>query len=115
MAAIDNLIAKSRAAPMIEELEEAINEARVRRIHSQARGIGGFWETLREAEKNNKTADPEHAKACTKMLEDKLKGNLTRDQFLQGCEMMDTAAKIYSSQPKEKIVSHAEKALGEKE
>lgn len=50
---------------------------------------------MQEAARTNRTADPEFVKACTKLLKDKLTGALTHDQFLEGCHLLDVAAREF--------------------
>jgi hypothetical protein len=100
--ALDELIANSRYAPMLDDLSKAVEQAKIRQYSN--RGMGGFIETLDAAARNNKSADPEFVAACMKLLRQYLgrKPEITKDQFEQGCGYLDEVAKINARVEKER-------------
>jgi len=93
--AVDQLIANSRMAPMLDGLAKAVDEAKVRRNQRNLRsgiGIPGFGKLLEEASTKT-SANSEFVKACLKLLQDKIGKNLNKTQFLQGCDYLDTVAR----------------------
>lgn len=78
---------------MLEELGRAVDEAKVRRKVHGARGIN-FAGIVKDAENANITANPEFVKACMNVLKEKLEIQLSKSQFLEGCDLLDKAAKL---------------------
>lgn len=98
--AVDHLIANHRAAPMLDDLCRACEEVRARRQHQQVRdgyaSRAGLPGAIRDAEANNRTADPDYVKACVQLLQDKWTGKLTRKQFSEGCTYLDEVGRQLS-------------------
>jgi hypothetical protein len=92
-SAVDSCLASHRAPPLLEQLSTEVDQARVRRSQNSARGVGGMYETLDTAAKNNKTADPEFVQACLKHLRSFLSGQIDRKQFDEGCGYLDDVAR----------------------
>ncbi len=93
---ITRLIATKRTAPLVTEITEAyeaiLSEDR-QRSRENAPTVGMLGQ-LQEAARRT-TADKDFVKACMKLLEDKLDGRITHDQFLQGCGLLDEAAREF--------------------
>ena len=91
--AVDDLIANRKSAPMLDDIEEAVQEARVR--DRQRRQVPSRNQIQMLQDASNAATDPkvkEFSRACIKLLHDKVTGRITKEQFLQGCDMMDRAA-----------------------
>lgn len=100
--AVTQLVANSLRPPMLDDLSKAIEAAKVAANQSSWRSVEtSFTAALEEAARNNKKGDREFVQACTQLLRDKLTGNLKRDQFLQGCDYLDQAAKVFSGPKRE--------------
>lgn len=82
---------------MLKEISTATEEARVRQ-HS-SRGLGfGYVDILREAERNNKLADPELVANCMKLIDGyigKIR-TISKEHFDEGCDYLDEVAEINS-------------------
>jgi len=77
-AMVDHFIANQRTAPMLKDFADDIEDSK--RRDNQA-GKGDVLQMLRDAEKNNKRADPEFVRACMRTIEAKLSGKMPKDQF----------------------------------
>lgn len=93
--AVSECIASHRAAPLLPDLSKAVEIAKTRE-NSYRGGAGSVWGVVQQAAKQNKSASPEFVKACTKLLREKLDGKITHKQFLEGCDLLDEAARIGS-------------------
>ncbi len=94
--AVDNQIAKSRSAPLGEELLEELELVRKQKqadYYNTFSKINNPEELMHEAANVNQTADPEFVKACIKLLADKNSGKISMKQFLEGCDFLDDTAK----------------------
>jgi hypothetical protein len=91
-ALVDYSLDTMRGAPMLEDFTRV--EIEVKKRQSQERAVGGLGLVgiMRRASDDNRVADKEFVKACLKLLQDKLNGKLTSEQFAQGCEMLDDVA-----------------------
>jgi hypothetical protein len=107
LSAVDSCLASHRAPPLLEQLSTEVDQAKTRRISNEARrGVGGFYETLDTAARNNKSADPEFVQACLKLLSDYGLGKagpaakkLSREQFDEGCGYLaDVARRLNTPQ-----------------
>lgn len=92
-AAVDRLIANSRAAPMLQDIEKAVQQAQLEETQQRNRDAGGIYGVVQEAALANHTADKEFVKACVGHLRKKLTGGLKPGQFEEGCQALDTVAK----------------------
>lgn len=79
--------------PLLTELSEAVDAAKVRANQQRYNKTGSVYETLEDAAKNNKTADPEFVQACLKLVRDFLDRKVTRKQFDEGCDLIASVAK----------------------
>lgn len=92
--AISDCIANQRSAPLLSELSKAVETAKVRESSFRFDRSHSPLDAMQGAADSNKTADPEFVKACMKLLKDKLDGRISHDNFLQGCNLLDEAARI---------------------
>lgn len=109
-AAVDDCLLKSRCAPLLNELEKAINEARNRRLSNRSiYGLEpvGFSSILSSAARNNKIAHPDFVKACVKLWNSRFsfasqKKPLTPEEYFEGCNYLDNVADRYAKEDKVK-------------
>jgi len=116
--AVTHCLANNRAAPLIGELNTAMETVKAQEAQQRvsfgmaqagARGI------LDHAARLNTTADPEFVKACTKLLRQKIAGEITPEQFREGCGLLDSAARQLSGFGGSPKPSGRERATGEAE
>lgn len=94
--AIEWCLTHCRGAPLLDDLNRGMEE--VKKANSSIRNeyyAKSFSGVLDEASKRT-TADPHFVEACTKLLEDRLSGRINMDQFLQGCDLLDQAARQFA-------------------
>ena len=103
--AVTNCIATCKGAPLLSELTDAIIRAKNNYLHQKRMEESKTMGALDFAYENNTTADPEFVDRCMKLLDDLHNKRITKEQFNQGCDLLDQAAKLYGkkqnlSQPK---------------
>lgn len=94
-------ISNSRMAPLLEQFQEKIvsYEERKKEEALQDKQLSGFGSVtgsnfLSQMETAALTTEnKEFAKRCTQLLRDKLEGKITEEQFRQGCDFLDQAAR----------------------
>lgn len=91
-SAVDYCLASHRRAPLLDDLSKEIDQAKVRRQQSRG-GSSSFYGQLVDAAELNRKADPEFVKACLKHVSDFLGARMSREQFDQGCDLLDSVAK----------------------
>jgi hypothetical protein len=94
-SAVDDCLLRSRGAPLLGELDKAVNEAKHRRVSDHAySGLGGLGlgDIINEAERANTTVDPDFIRACRENFDRFISGRLTKAQFLEGCDALDAIA-----------------------
>lgn len=98
VAAVDELIANARAAPMLKELSKAIDEARAAdaaeradwaRTDASRRGREGLLGVLEDAVEKSEAAR-QYGSECVALLKQKLSGAIPRDDFYATVEMLGT-------------------------
>lgn len=95
--AVTECLANHRAAPLVQDIATEVTAAQTRRIESERRdyqilGQGEAVDILAAAAR--KTTNKEFAAACMKALNQKLKGEISSDQFFnEVCPLLDEAAK----------------------
>ena len=94
--AVTHCLATCKGAPLLKELTEAIHVARnnyfqQKRIDEANLNKGMF------GIENNGTADPEFAKKCVELFKQFDERKITREQFGQGCDLLDQASKLYKN------------------
>lgn len=91
--AVTAVIANSRLAPMLDDLNKVVELERVRwnerRRYNAAGGDGSFLSPLEQAAKV--TANKEYAKGCMDLLRDRLAGRITKEDFDQGLKLLECA------------------------
>ena len=97
--AVTHCLQTLRSAPLLPELLKALEQVvaqkkQMDREMSLSR-IQDPMGALREASQMNKLADPEFVLQCMKLIWDKNNGKITRAQFLEGCQWLDEAARLY--------------------
>jgi hypothetical protein len=102
-SAVDICLAKQRAAPLLDELDKACNEAKNRRHQGAPRGGAGFYSVLEEAALKDGGADKDFVRACMSHLNGYLgKIRIVRNKicvdagdrarFLEGCDSIMAVA-----------------------
>jgi len=94
--AVTDCIANCRSAPLLKELTEAVVKAKnnyyqQKRIDEANLNKGMF------GIENNGTADPEFAKKCVELFKQFDERKITREQFGQGCDLLNQASKLYKN------------------
>lgn len=92
--AITDCLATSRSAPLLPELTVAIEKARINYFQKKRIEESGMNKGLFGIE-NNGSADPEYVKKCIEHVYNLLDKKITKEQFDQGCEMLDQASKLF--------------------
>lgn len=92
--AVTRLIATKRIAPLTPEIMEAVEAvwAEDKQRARESSGSADIYSQLQSASKRT-TADPDFVKACLKLLRDRLDGKLNHKQFIEGCDLLDEAAR----------------------
>lgn len=90
-AAVDRLIAYQRSAPMVPEIEKALEMAKLELIQAAARGNGSPLSVMVDAARVT-PADPEFVKGCVKLVRDKFARRLTAEQWEQGVQLIQGVA-----------------------
>jgi hypothetical protein len=92
--AVTHCLATCKGAPLLGELTEAIHVARnnyfaQKRIEEEKlnRGMFGL--------ENNGAADPDFAKKCVELFKQFDERKITREQFDQGCDLLEQASKLF--------------------
>jgi len=93
--AVSYCLGNSKSAPLVLELEKAIQVARNNYYSQKRLEEASTMGALLEAADNNKTADPEFVDRCLKLLDDLYNKKITKKQFDEGCDLLDQAAKLY--------------------
>lgn len=102
--AVTDCIANSRSAPLLKELTEAVIKAKNNYFHQKR---------IDEAEQKNAylnipddgTCDKEFKNKCMELYNSFMDKKITRDQFYQGCDLLDQAAKLYKNKTPKTVVS----------
>lgn len=90
-SAIDELIAYHRSSPMVEEVAKAIDTAKKRERASRDESAS-LLTTLKQA--SQKSPNKEYARMCVSLIEKKFKGELTTEQFFEGCNYLEKVAAL---------------------
>lgn len=92
--AVTECLSTNRSAPLLPELTLAIEKARInyfqqKRIEEEklSRGMFGL--------ENNGAADPDFAKKCVELFKQFDERKITREQFDQGCDLLEQASKLF--------------------
>lgn len=92
--AMDCLLLNSRALPMFDDMDKAINRAvSKKKERALAHHYASFDSIFSEAVDKANPESKAFAKECLALLRDKQTGRITREQFFEGCSLLDTAAK----------------------
>ncbi len=92
--AVDELIATNRSAPLLREIESAVSEAKVRDAERRRLSGAGYLETLRDAQaKAPNQQTKEFAKGCVDLVTRLTSRKISKEHFLQACDMLDLAAR----------------------
>jgi len=100
--AVTECIANCKGAPLLKELTEAIERARANYFNNKRIDEA----TQRDAFLNipdSGTADREFKNKCVELYNSFMDKKITREQFYQGCDLLDQASKLYN-RPKTTIV-----------
>ena len=92
--AINWLIQTHRSPPLVPEILKAIEriKAEDKQRARESSGSADIYSQLQSASKRT-TADPDFVKACLKLLRERLDGKLNHKQFIEGCDLLDEAAR----------------------
>lgn len=93
--AVTYCLGNSKSAPLVLELEKAIQIAKNNYYSSKRLEQANVLNALDYAADNNTTADPEFVDKCMKLLDDLYNKKITKKQFDEGCDLLDQAAKLY--------------------
>lgn len=93
--AVNYCLGNSKSAPLVLELEKAVQIAKNNYYSSKRLEEANTMEALLHAADNNRTADPEFVDRCLKLLDDLYNKRITKKQFDEGCDLLDQAAKLY--------------------
>lgn len=102
--AITWCLGNSKSAPLVLDLEKAVQIAKNNYYSSKRFEEANAMGALEYAANNNKTADPEFVDRCLKLLNDLHQKKITKKQFDEGCDLLDSAAKIYKKIPAPKKI-----------
>lgn len=110
-AAVDLLIAEQRSPPMLKEISQAVEQAKVT---SNMGRMGGnaFANVLGEAMDNNKAAHPEFVQACLDLFRKRYcerdpRKRYSSEQFNQGLDYLDALANRFSPRTRTSTVPDA--------
>jgi len=93
--AVTHCLGSSKSAPLVLELEKAVQIARNNYYSSKRLEEANVMGALESAADNNTTADPEFVDRCLKLLDDLYQKKITKKQFDEGCDLLDQASKLY--------------------
>lgn len=88
------LIANKRAAPMLSDIVEELQDMQKRDRAYSAVGSGTILEIMKQAKEKSKNTRPDIVKACMELLNKRLDGKITMQQFEQGCDWIDGVVKV---------------------
>lgn len=93
VTAVDELIANSRKPPMLQELSAAVEQAKLKLYRHHQMPNSGIFDIMENAARNNKVADPEFVSKCLEIARDRINYKMTKEQFAQACDYLDTIVK----------------------
>lgn len=109
--AVSELIGNHRGgAPIINDLERAVNIAKMRENQPRFNRAGGFDTLLAEAAQKDHTTDKEFIRACREHYENFRTGKITNIQFYSGCEEIQKMADVLD--PKGRTYRYTENLSG---
>lgn len=94
--AVTYCLSQSKGAPLLPELTEAVAKARIAYFNKKR---------IDEADQRNAylniaddgTCDREFKNKCMELYNSFMDKKITREQFYQGCDLLDQAAKLYKN------------------
>lgn len=93
---IDHCIDTMRVAPLNEDLAKIELVLKAKRANQREvfdLSKVSMWNQMQAAAQVNETADKDFVQTCLMLLRAKLMGKMTMEQFLIGCDELDTIAK----------------------
>lgn len=105
--AVSYLLVTARSCPLAEEIQKAIQRARnnyfeQKRIDEATQR--GIFNSIPDAG----TCDREFKNKCVELYNSFMDKKITREQFFQGCDLLDQAAKIYGKKQNPQQVKPAQ-------
>lgn len=94
--AVNALIFAGGPCPSGDKIMAEVEKAKVRIAQRQRGGGLGYVDMLRDAAERNVTADPELVQHCLKLVEGftARQRTISKEQFLQGCDLLEEVSKI---------------------
>lgn len=89
--AVSDCLAYQRSAPLLDELNKAIEKARTREFQVGQTTRMQFGAQMQDLSKIT-TADPDFVKMCMRHLSDFQRGKMTKKEFDVGCDNLDRLA-----------------------
>lgn len=80
------------SAPLVPDLNTYVERARLEYSQSRVQSSANFTQILNRAANKDEHSDPEFVKQAAQIREDYLRGKLTRDQFVEACDLLERAA-----------------------
>jgi hypothetical protein len=115
-AIVDLAIDRMRQAPLADDLCRLENDAKrmaAERRASDGMKQAGLGDVLDRAAKNTRLADPQFVKGCIAHLDRYISKRITKAQFDQGCEEINSVARKIETQLR--VLSPQDRAAGERE
>lgn len=109
--AIDELLMSQRAAPLAEQIREAIHVAKKKFFERQQAKDASIMGMMHQAAEVNDTADPAFVADCINLLDQYYSKKITYKEFEQGCDLLTVAANRFAKEkgyakPENKVVKN---------
>jgi hypothetical protein len=95
--AVTHCLGNCKGSPLLPDLIEAVNKTRSIRLQKERIDEEAAFGALDYAARANTTADRDFVNQCLKLLEDLQTKKITKKQFDQGCDLLDSAAKLFKN------------------
>lgn len=105
------MLGNSRSAPMVGDLDKAVNQAITNSYSTRTSGSYSLANTLLEAQGANKRADKQFVDACMKHIKLFMTGGITKQQFDQGCDDLDRLASVINPPPRDYPARHVQPTM----
>jgi hypothetical protein len=101
--AVTHCLANSRSAPLLPELTESIAKARATYFNQKRIDEADQKNAFLNIPDDGQSCDKEFKNKCMELYNNYMDGKINREQFYQGCDFLDQAAKLFRKNPVPKM------------